>query len=239
MRALIYVPILHSEVDLGTMAGELRRRFEAAFGAAEWSRRFASIEEMWAGIHAKLCALPLEWGRTRLYQDGLPVCGREADIVADLAARGSRNHQLLAELSARGATVMGTEDPQAMLAEYRRIQRLVAAAQAGASDEVAEELRREGEASLSARDEFMARRIDATLADGETGILFVGLAHRVDELLGDRFEVHHLIHTLPFVADPWRRMNRVRAAALHGGVGGEAPDPPAPSDQPTEKGALP
>lgn len=247
MRALIYIPILHSEVDLGTMAGEMRRRFEAAFGAEEWARRFASIEEMWSGIHDKLCALPLDWRRVRLYQDGLPVCGRERDIVADLAAQGSQNHQLLAELIARGAALMGTEDPQAMLAEYRRIQRLVQAAQEGASDEVAEALRAEGEDTLRARDAYMARRIDSTLEEGETGILFIGLAHRVDELMGGKFEVRHLIHTLPFVADPWRRWNRVRTAALHGGAGDQAPpahdprdprDPHDPHDPHGQKGAL-
>lgn len=206
MRALIYVPIVHSEVDLGTMAGEVRRRFQEAFGAEEWTRRFASVEAMWDGLCSKLRALPLVWSRTRLYQDGLPMCGREHEINRDLAAKGSRNHQLLVELMERGASLMGTESPALMVREYRRIQRLVQASQQRTPDSLVEELRHEGEALLRERDSFVASRIDATLEQGETGIVFLGLLHRVDELLDGRFEVRHLIHNLPFGADPWRRL---------------------------------
>lgn len=206
MRALIYVPIVHSEVDLGSMVEEVRRPFQEAFGAEEWKRRSASVDAMWEGLRAKLFALRLSWQRTRLYQDGLPVCGREPEIVRDLAAKASQNHKLLADLMDRGATLMGTEDPELMIAEYRRIQELVLAAKERAPDSVVAELKREGEALLEQRDAFVARRIDETLADGETGILFLGLLHRVDELLGSKFEVRHLIHSLPFGADLWRKM---------------------------------
>jgi hypothetical protein len=206
VRALIYVPIIHLEVDLGSMAGELKRRFEEAFGPDQWTRRYAAIEAMWEGLRAKLVALPLAWPRTRLYQDGLPVCGHERAIVADLAGKGSHNHRLLSELMERGATLMGTEDPELMVAEYRRIQKLLQAGQQHAPDQVIEALQREGEEILRGRDAFIARRIEETLAERETGILFIGLLHRVDELLdqGGRFEVRHLIHNLPFGADPWR-----------------------------------
>lgn len=210
MRALIYVPIVHSEVDLGTMADEVRRRFQEAFGAKEWTRRFASVDAMWDGIRTKLCALPLAWSRTRLYQDGLPMCGRENEISRDLAAKGSRNHQLLVELMERGASIMGTENPELMVREYRRIQRLVQASQECAPDSLVEELKGEGEMLLRERDTFVASHIDSTLKEGETGILFLGLLHRVDELLDGKFEVRHLIHNLPFGADPWRRLKERR-----------------------------
>jgi len=206
VRALIYVPIVHSEVDLGSMAAELKQRFAEAFGAAEWARRHSSVEAMWDGLRSKLSALPLAWERTRLYQDGLPVCGREPAIVHELAAKGGRNHQLLAELMAHGALLMGTEDPALMLAEYQRIPKLLQAAKRQAPDAVVAALREEGEAILRQRDAFIARRIDSTLAEGETGILFLGLLHRVDELLEGKFDVRHLIHNLPFGADPWRKL---------------------------------
>jgi hypothetical protein len=93
-----------------------------------------------------------------------------------------------------------------MIAEYRRIQRLVQAAQRREPNSVVEELRREGEAVLQNRDAFVAQRIDSTLEDGETGILFLGLLHRVDELLDGKFDVRHLINSLPFGADPWRKL---------------------------------
>lgn len=206
MRALIYAPIVHSEVDLGTMAGIVRERFQRAFGAAEWARRGASVEAMWDGLRTKLLALPLPWARTRVYQDGLPVCAREKEIVDDLAARGSRNHQLLLELTGRGATLMGTEDPALMVRDYRRIQRLAQAARESAPDSEVLELRREGEAILRERDAFIARRIDSTLQERETGIVFLGLLHRANEFLDGKLDVHFLIHNLPFRADPWRTL---------------------------------
>ena len=159
------------------------------------------------GSSRKLLALPLEWPRARLYQDGLPVCGHEAEIVRDLARQGSRNHQILLEAMARGATLMGTESAPLIVAEYRRVQKLIEASRLmeSESDAAALELRAEGERLLRERDAFMADRIDSTLQEGETGLLFIGLLHRVDELLGDGFEVRHVIHSLPFGAGPRRR----------------------------------
>lgn len=206
VRTLIYVPIVHSEVDLGSMGDEVRRRFEEAFGPGEWTRRYASVEAMWDGLRTKIFELLLSWPHTRLYQDGLPVCGRESEIVRDLAAQGSRNYQLLAELMARGAILMGTEDPELMVAEYRRIQSLVQAAQRCEPDSVVEKLKHEGEDILRKRDAFIAHRIETTLQEGETGILFLGMLHRVDEQLNGSFDVRQLIHSLPFGADPWRKL---------------------------------
>ena len=124
----------------------------------------------------------------------------------ELAGKGGRNHQLLVELMERGAILMGTEDPALMVAEYRRIQKLLHAAERHAPDSIVETLRQEGDAILRGRDAFIAHRIDTTLQEGEMGILFLGLLHRVDELLAGRFEVRNLIHNLPFGADPWRKL---------------------------------
>jgi len=210
VRPLIYVPIIHSEADLGGAADEVRKQFEQFLGAGAWTHRYASVEAMWDGLRAKLLALPLEWAGIRLYQDGLPVCGWERQIVSDLAAKGSRNHQLVAELMERGATLMGTEDPALLVEEYRRFQRLTLAAQQNEPDSVAEELIRRGEELLRQRDTFIAQRIDTTVQEGETGLLFLGLSHGVDELLTGKFEVRHLIHSLPFGTNPWRRLKESR-----------------------------
>lgn len=202
MRALIYVPIVHSEADLGSLAGELRQQFLETFGADAWARRRDGVEGMWGGLRARLLSLPISLRRSRIYQDGLPVCGHELEIVHHLAASGSHNHQLLVELIERGATLMGTEDPQLLVRDYERLKRLVRAAEDRTAEAILEEVRRDGEVILRERDLFIARRIDQTLAEGETGILFLGLLHRVDELLGGKLDIRHLIHNLPFGADP-------------------------------------
>jgi hypothetical protein len=206
VRQLIYAPIVHTAADLGSMAGELRQRFIEALGEDAWNRRGAAVEAMWDGLRERLLALPLEWPKVKLYQDGLPVCGREAVIVRDVAAQGSRNHQLLLELMARGAELMGTEDATLLVRELERARRLVAAASKGMTGEAARELERQGQELLQQRDAFIARRIDETLVEGETGIVFIGLLHRLDELVEGRFETTHAIGSLPLFADTWSKL---------------------------------
>ena len=46
MRALVCVPIVHSEVDLGSAAEQIRLRFQEAFGVEQWQRRCASVDAM-------------------------------------------------------------------------------------------------------------------------------------------------------------------------------------------------
>jgi hypothetical protein len=121
--------------------------------------------------------LRLDYRRVRIYQDGLPVCGKEENIVRELAGAGSLNHQLLLELAGQGAVLMGTEDPQLLLREYQLQRRRLGVPAAGAEAPAPSP----GEAAelLNLRDGFIARRIEATLQDGETGLLFLGAAHRL------------------------------------------------------------
>lgn len=205
MRILVYAPIVHSEADMGSLLKGVKQGFVSAFGENEWARRAAAVEAMWEGLAARLAAMPLVWSQVRLYQDGLPVCGREMDIVRDVAAQGSKNHRLLLHLVEQGATLMGTEDPQLMIREYRRIQALARAAIEAVPDSEIEALRREGDASLIARDAFIAKRIEETLQEGETGIAFLGMLHRVNEQLTDGVQVKYLIHSLPFGSNQYKR----------------------------------
>jgi len=103
----------------------------------------------------------------------LPICGKEEQIVRDLAARQSRNHRLLLRLIERGATLLGTESPELLLSEYELAKAIVSPdADRKALEPVAADL-------LAKRDAFIAQRINQTLREGEFGILFVGLLHNV------------------------------------------------------------
>ncbi len=194
-RTLIHVPIVHSAQDLGSFAQGARDRMSAVLGHDAAKRRAAAIDAWWRELRRRVTTLPLVWEQTRLYQDGLPICEHELAIVSELAHKGNPNHALLLSLTERGATLMGTEDAALVLREYRRIQALVQAEAAGTKDAPA--LRAEGDALLRARDEFIASRIDSTLREGESGILFIGLSHRVAELLQDKLEIQPLHLPLP------------------------------------------
>ncbi|MBI3780399.1 MAG: hypothetical protein HY278_04985 [candidate division NC10 bacterium] len=95
MRRLIYVPIVHTIVDMGSTAEALRQESIRRFGAERWARSRRVIDEVWEGIRAKLLGLNLPWERVRIYQDGLPVSGRELEIARDVAAQGSKNYQIV------------------------------------------------------------------------------------------------------------------------------------------------
>ncbi len=198
MRRLIYVPIVHTMADMGSEAEALREEYIKRYGEARWSRSRQVIEEVWDGIRGRLLSMPLDYRKLRIYQDGLPVCGREVEIAREVARRGSKNYALVLELVERGATLEGTEDPALLVEEYHYITSL-AQAKSQAEREAAEaRYTKESARILKERDRFISRRIDETLKEGETGVLFLGMLHQVDQLLPKDIQVSYLIHRLPF-----------------------------------------
>ena len=126
-RLLYYFPIIHTQADLAGLRETVVRATLEKVGRAGLSRKQALIDKIWTEIEQVIDSLPLSFDRVRLYQDGLPVCGREAEIVSELAQAGSRNHQLLLRLMARGATIMGTESGDLLVQEYQLAKQSLAA----------------------------------------------------------------------------------------------------------------
>lgn len=163
------IPVVHTEADLGGLADRVRSLTEASRGREAWEQRQEAVARIWDRIEA--WAEDLRWtGTLRLYQDGLPICAREEDIVRDLCAQGSRNHRILVRLMERGGTLMGTESPDLLLAEYEAARRVVS----GGGPAIPG-----GPSLLNQRDAFIAGRIGETLGPGETGVLFIGALHEV------------------------------------------------------------
>jgi hypothetical protein len=198
MRELIYVPVIHSEADMGTVAGPHKEEFTERLGVCVWNEHFQAVDEMWRGIQKRLDQLQVNYATVRIYQDGLPLCGREMDIVRDVAAQGSQNHRLVLSLVQRGASLEGTEDVQLLLEEYHYIQAINKEPEAAEKRRKANSLSHTRKLLLRRRDQFIAQRIHATLQAGETGILFIGMAHQVEEFLPKDIHVSFLIFRLPF-----------------------------------------
>ena len=142
------------------------------------AQKAEAIARMWARIQSSIDEIYPLCGKVRIYQDTLAICGKENDIVKDMAAQGSPNHQLILQLLQRkGVTLMGTESPVLLLREYEAVKRQLGGAPesgpAGASDQ----------ALLEQRDRFIADRIDQTLQAGETGIIFLGVLHNLEAYL--------------------------------------------------------
>jgi hypothetical protein len=193
-RTLIYIPIIHTQADMGALSESIRRLKVKKLGTKGWEQNVNLVDKFWAQIEQAIESLVLPYERVRLYQDGLPVCGREVEIVTELARAGSRNHRLLLHLREKGATIMGTESSELLVEEYQ----LVKEDFASGKPEVATrgEARRKAlrDSLLKRRDQYVARRINDTLLTGETGLIFLGMLHSVRPWLDKDIRVLYPIH---------------------------------------------
>ena len=176
MRTLLVIPINRTESDLASLFGE----------------QFRSADEVWSGISRTIAELELPYVSVRLYQDALPLCEKESDIVREIAARGSKNHQFLVELMEQGARLVGTEDPHLLLQEYQLLQDTLGSGKQGPENQRADQNQR----LLSARDRFIAGQINATLLASEIGLLFLGPDHSVEPHLDADILVRPLLPSL-------------------------------------------
>lgn len=198
MRRLIYVPIVHTMANMGSEAEALEEEYIKRYGAEGWARSRRIIEEVWEGIRGRLLSLSLDYHRVRIYQDGLPVSGKELEIAREVARKGSKNYEIILWLIEQGATLEGTESPILLLEEYHAIKRITQAEDEAERKAAEEKYAQESARILKERNQFIARRIDETLKDGEVGLLFIGILHQVDHLLPKDIEVTYLIHRFPF-----------------------------------------
>jgi hypothetical protein len=195
MRRLKYVPIIHTGVEMGSMYGTLKAEYIRKFGTQKWEEHNRIIEDFWQGIRKKIFDLKLDYQETRLYQDGLPVCGKEIAIVQELVKIGSHNHQILMELIRLGAKLEGTEDTNLLLEEYAYLKDTSAHLD---DPQAKKKYQRLARSLLQKRDSFIRQRIDKTLQEGESGLLFIGISHRVNEKLPKDIEIEYVIYRLPF-----------------------------------------
>jgi len=172
MRKLYHIPIVHTPEDLGSHLTEVKMEYIARYGAPKWRDHIEAVGKFWQELSRTLLELPVDYRKIKLYQDGLPVFGRELDMVEKLAEDGNRNYQLLLELAKEGATVMGTEDPRLLIEEWDRLIKNGAAGAVNPYDEL-----------MQRRDEYIAQRIASTLKHGEIGLLLIGAFHKVTERL--------------------------------------------------------
>ena len=178
---------------MGALKESVARATLEKTGRAGLARKAAAVDRVWTEIEAAIDALALSFDRVRLYQDGLPVCGREAEIVTELARAGSRNHRLLLRLMAHGAVLMGTESGDLLVQEYQLARQSLTAKPPRAAG-VAAQRRALSDTLLQRRDQFMAQRINDTLKCGETGILFLGMLHSLERYLNPDVKVIYPLH---------------------------------------------
>ena len=189
MRRLIWVPIIHTLADFGSLGSPYEKLYKEKIGQERWKQHGRMVEQLWRTIRHDVENLHLDYTKVRLYQDGLPDCATAGRIVEELAGRGSANHQLLVELMKKGAKLTGTESPELLREEYEVFRKALELARADQMDKL-ESL--DGERSkqlLGKRDRCIAQRIADTLTADETGLIFLGMLHSLKEHLPPDIEL--------------------------------------------------
>lgn len=187
------IKIVHTASDMGTMSDGLMKEGMAKMGKEKWLLNQKKIEQFWDDLEKEIYDLDLDYSRTRIFQDGLPCSGDLGlRIVRETADKGSRNYQIVRKLIERGATIETTESPQLLRKEYEHIKAILAAqtkeekvAAANSYDMIKDEL-------IHERDAYIAKAIDISLKDDETGLLFIGALHNVLPMLAKDIEVKSL-----------------------------------------------
>jgi hypothetical protein len=192
-RTLIHIPVLHTEADMGSLSPAIKERKIHHSNTKNWEHSVDCIDATWTHIEEAIAGWSLPYEKVRIYQDGLPVCGHELEIVKDLAAAGSRNHQLLLRLKTKGATIMGTESAELLVREYRLIKATLLAKSTEAPPPESGPLAL-GRDLLRQRDQAIAARINDTLRQGEIGLLFLGMLHALDQLLPTDMNVIRFVY---------------------------------------------
>ncbi|MBZ5544699.1 MAG: hypothetical protein LAO07_13625 [Acidobacteriia bacterium] len=194
-RTLFYIPIIHTQADMGALSEPIRRVKVKRLGRKGWERNVSLVDKLWDQIEQAIEGLVLAYERVRVYQDGLPVCGREFEIVTELAKAGSRNHRLLLHLREKGATIMGTESSELLVEEYQLVKEALATGEPPLATRGEARRKALRDSLLKRRDQYIARRVNGTLGMGETGLIFLGMLHSLGSWLDKDIRVVYPIDT--------------------------------------------
>ena len=200
IRPLIYVPVLHTQKEAGEILLSLKENEAEKPVDASLADQEKSVKEMWDGIHEKIQNTNVSHMSMRIYQDAMPVCGREKEITEKLAQKASRNHQLILELIKKGACLEGTEDPELLIEEYDSLNQLIGKATVSTQNyrDSLSEYKDKSAKLMKRRDAFIVERIKSTLRRGETPLVFMGVRHELEKLLQGSFVINYIIYRLPF-----------------------------------------
>jgi len=191
MRTLIYVPIIHTSADLGSLAKDVTNRGIADLGEDIWEKHRAAVEKFWDVISDYFDSIDVIG--MKLYQDGMIADGEVGQkIVEEGAKSGSRNYELAARLLKKGAVLVKTEDFKLVKEERDRLVALTQAKSITHKLIAFIKYKLIKDRLLNKRDKFIAKRIDESLRQDEIGIIFIGAYHNIKKRLPGSIRVSEI-----------------------------------------------
>jgi len=178
MRQLLYVPVIHVESDLGSIASAIDKRSAEICGRKRWEKHKQTVTIFWDEIEEYF--KKLDSTNLKIYQDGLMADGELGQkIIMEGAKKGSRNYQIVLDLIKRGGEIRKTEDIALLKEEYGRILKLAQTKSLWERTTAYIGYRLHKDSLMEKRDKFIATTINETLKEEETGVLFIGAYHDV------------------------------------------------------------
>jgi hypothetical protein len=164
--------------DMGSMASTLDDRATAKLTPELWRRHKEIVSAFWDSIGRFLDALDVNG--FKVYQDGLVDDGKEGlKIIREGVSQGSKNYEIIVRLLERGAVLVKTESLSLVKQEYNYISKMTRSKSLKEREVAALRYKLAQGKLLKQRDGFIAKRINETLTERETAILFIGAYHDV------------------------------------------------------------
>lgn len=189
-RTLIYIPVIHSGPDMGSIADDITGKGIAELGDEIWQLHIKTVEKYWDVIEYYCDLLKFKEKGLKIYQDGMVADGDIAmKIIEDGVKMGSRNYEIISRLISRGAEIVKTEDFKFVKRELKLYKSIAA------TDSLLIKLlkilliRAKRKFLLKKRDTFIASSITETLKAGETGLIFLGAYHQILNKLPEDIKV--------------------------------------------------
>lgn len=179
------------EADLGSVADSVTKRTIAELGEEAWARHKETVSSYWDAIIKYFNGIKV--ADIRAYQDGMVIGGDIGrKIVSEGVRAGSKNSEVLLILIQRGAVLEKTEDLAMVSKERDYIVKLKNAVTARQKMSAYIRYRMSKNHLLVKRDRFIADRINRTLKERETGVLFIGAYHNIIPLLDKDIRVKEI-----------------------------------------------
>lgn len=194
MRELVYIRIVHTAADMGSLSERLQEEIISRIGRDRWEENQSLIRKFWDELEKELFGLKLDLEHTKIYQDGLPAGGEMGMKIVHTAAKlGSQNYRLIEKLVENRAEIVATESPELLIEERKLLMEVYNSPTLEERKEAKQKYEVRKKTLLQERDEYIASRINSSLKAGETGILFIGAEHNVIPGLAKDIEVIDLV----------------------------------------------